>query len=191
MRTFIAIEIPGSLLADLDGELDTIRSGPEGRLVRWVRPEAMHLTLKFLGEIDQQQVFAIQGILNEVAQSRSRFELQISGLGCFPNTRRPRVVWVGFDPLVEDLIQLQIELEHRLEKIGIEAERREYHPHLTIGRIRRGLSGSEQRTISDWAQRIQLGSIGTFEVKAITLIRSDLKPSGAIYTHLHSAGLTS
>ncbi|MFQ5922132.1 MAG: RNA 2',3'-cyclic phosphodiesterase [Anaerolineales bacterium] len=189
MRTFVAIEIPEPLGANLDRSVEALRSGLADDLVRWIRPGSMHLTLKFLGEIEQQQVFAVQKILDEVAEGSSRFVLEIKGFGCFPNRKRPRVLWVGFEPAGDDLLQLQTVLANRLEKIGFEGERRDYHPHLTIGRVRKGLSGAETQVISGWAQDAQIGTVGKFEVESISLMRSVLKPSGAEHTRLHAAGL--
>ncbi|GMR11631.1 MAG: RNA 2',3'-cyclic phosphodiesterase [Anaerolineae bacterium] len=189
MRTFIAIEIPEPIRASLDCALATLRSGLEHDLVRWVKPGSMHLTLKFLGEIERQQVNSVQEILEEAAVGFSRFVLEVEGFGCFPNGKRPRVLWVGFESAGDDLLQLQADLESRLEKIGFEGDRRAYHPHLTVGRVRKGLSGADIQVIAGWAQDAQLGTVGKFEVESINLIRSVLKPSGAEYTQLHAARL--
>jgi len=189
MRTFIAIEIPEPLRASLDRALVALRSELEQDLVRWVKLGSMHLTLKFLGEIERQQVGSVQEIIEETAAGSSKFVLEVKGFGCFPNGKRPRVLWVGVEPAGDDLLQLQADLESRLEKIGFESDRRVYHPHLTVGRVRKGLSGAEIRVIADWAQEAQLGTVGEFEVEAISLIRSVLKPSGAEYAQLHAARL--
>ena len=189
MRTFVAIEIPAPLMANLDRAMEALRSGLEHDLVRWVRQGSMHLTLKFLGEVEPQQVNAIHEVLDQAAKGFSKFVLELKGFGCFPNENRPRVLWVGFETAGDDLLQLQAELESRLEKIGFEGDRRGYHPHLTIGRVRKGLSGPEKQVIADWAQDAQLGTIGKFEVESISLIHSILKPSGAEYTQLHAARL--
>lgn len=189
MRSFVAIEIPESLKANLDRSVEALRSGIRDDLVRWVRPSAMHLTLKYLGEIEQPQVHAVEEILDQVAEGFSRFALKIAGFGCFPNRKRPRVLWVGIDPAGGVLLQLQAELASRLEQIGFESDRRDYHPHMTIGRMRNGMTAAESRLISGWAQEAQIGTTGRFEVESIGLIRSVLKPSGAVYTHLHRARL--
>jgi len=191
MRTFVAIEIPEPLKLNLNRSVEELRSGLKDGLIRWVRLESMHLTLKFLGEIEMEQVHTIQGVLDQVAQRFSSFNLEIAGFGCFPNFSRPRVVWVGFKPEGGDLPRLQSELTSRLEKIGFEREQRGYHPHLTLGRVRKGLSGSDMKLISIWAQEAQIGTVGRFEADAINLIRSVLKPDGAMYSNLHVARLTS
>lgn len=191
MRTFVAIEIPERLKLSLDRSVEEIRSGLRDGLIRWVRLESMHLTLKFLGEIELEQVHAAQEVLDQVAEKFSSFSLEIAGFGCLPNFSRPRVVWVGFNPEGGDLPRLQSEIATRLEIIGFEPEQRGYHPHLTLGRVRKGLSGSDMKQLSGWAQEAQIGTVGSFEVDAISLIRSVLQPDGAVYSNLHVARLAS
>ena len=191
MRTFIAIEIPGRLKQNLDRSIEKLRSDLEDGLIRWVRLESMHLTLNFLGEINQDQVRAIQELLVDVASRFSSFSLEIGGYGCFPNNTRPRVVWVGLNPVEGELLRLQSELATQLETIGFMREQRDYHPHLTLGRVRKGLSGDDMGSISRWAQEADIGAMGRFEVETIRLIRSVLQPDGASYTNLHVAKLRS
>ena len=191
MRTFIAIEIPGRLKQNLDRSIEKLRSDLEDGLIRWVRLESMHLTLNFLGEINQDQVRAIQELLVDVASRFSSFSLEIGGYGCFPSIRRPRVVWVGLNPVEGELLRLQSELATQLETIGFMREQRDYHPHLTLGRVRKGLSGDDMGSISRWAQEADIGAMGRFEVETIRLIRSVLQPDGASYTNLHVAKLRS
>ncbi len=190
MRTFVAIEIPEPLKLDLDRSVEGLRSNLVNGLIRWVRLESIHLTLKFLGEIKPEQVPPLQKVLDQVAANFSNFSLEINGFGCFPNLSRPRIVWVGFKPAGGDLPRLQSELAGRLEMIGFEREQRGYHPHLTLGRVRKGLSGSDMKLISGWAKEAQIGTVGHFEAEAVSLIRSVLKPDGAVYSNLHVARLT-
>jgi 2'-5' RNA ligase len=191
MRTFIAIEIPGPLRQNLDRSMEVLRSELKDGLIRWVRTKSMHLTLKFLGEIEQVQVRTVQQVLDEVAVKFSSFTLEISGFGCFPNFSRPRVFWAGFEPASSELLRLEAEVASRMEGIGFERERREFHPHLTLGRVRKGMSRDDMELISRWAQDSQIGTVGHFEVEAISLIHSVLHPDGATYTNLHVARLAS
>ena len=191
MRTFVAIEIPKPLKLNLDRSMEVLRSDLEDGFIRWVRHKSMHLTLKFLGEIEQEQVHTVQQVIDEVAETFSSLTLEIAGFGCFPNMRRPRVVWVGFKSAGGDLLRLQAEFEGRLENIGFERELRDYHPHLTLGRVRKGLSRADMELISGWAQNARIGMVGRFEVEAISLIQSVLHPDGAAYTHLHVGRLAS
>ena len=189
IRTFVAIEIPELLKAKLDRSVEALRSSVVGDLVRWVRPDSMHLTLKFLGEIEQLQVNAIEQILDRIAGGFSEFGLEMAGFGCFPNKKRPRVIWVGFDAAASELLRLQAELTGRLEVIGFEGDRWDYHPHMTLGRVRKELSAADSRILSDWAKEAQIETVGKFQVESISLIHSVLEPGGAVYTRLHSAGL--
>lgn len=191
MRTFIAIEIPEPLKQKLNRSMGVLRSDLEDGLIRWVRLESMHLTLRFLGEIEQTQVRSIQEILEEIAAMFSSFNLEIAGFGCFPNASRPRVVWTGIETASGELLRLQAEVASRIEGIGFEREQREFHPHLTLGRVRKGMSREDMELISRWAQDSQIGTVGRFEVEVISLIHSVLRPEGATYTNLHVARLAS
>ena len=191
MRTFVAIEIPEPLKLSLDRSVEEIRSGLRDGLIRWVRFESMHLTIKFLGEIDLEQVHTIQEVLDQVVQRFRGFSLELAGFGCFPNFSRPRVLWVGFKPESGDLSRLQSELAGRFEKIGFEGDQRGYHPHLTLGRVRKRLSGADMKYLSGWAREAQIGTVGGFKVEAISLIRTVLQTDGAVYSSLHDAKLKS
>jgi 2'-5' RNA ligase len=191
MRTFIAIEIPEPLKQKLDHSIGVLRSDIEDGLIRWIRTTSMHLTLKFLGEIEQVQVRTVQQVLDEVAVKFSSFTLEIAGFGCFPNSSRPRVFWAGFESTSSELLRLEAEVASRMESIGFERERREFHPHLTLARVRKGLSRADMDRIAGWAQDSQIGTVGRFEVVAINLIHSILQPDGATYTNLHVARLAS
>ena len=189
MRTFIAIEIPETLKRNLNRSLGVIRPELDDGLMRWARLESMHLTLNFLGEIEVEQVQAIQENLEEVTATFPNFNLEITGLGFFPDASRPRVAWAGIEPADGELMKIQTELARRLEGIGYERERRDYHPHLTLGRVRKGLFGDDMLQVSKWAQSSQLDTVGGFEVQAISLIHSVLRPEGATHLTLHEARL--
>ena len=189
MRTFIAIEITETLKRNLKRSLGVIRSELDDGLMRWARPESMHLTLNFLGEIELEQVQVVQENLEEVTATFPSFNLEIAGLGFFPDASRPRVAWAGIEPADGELMRIQTELARRLEEIGIERERRDYHPHLTLGRVRKGLSRDDMQQVSEWAQSSQLDTVGGFDVRAISLIHSVLRPEGATHSTLHEARL--
>lgn len=187
----MALDLPKPLVDKISLSIDELRSDLEGESVRWNRPGTMHLTLKFLGEIEQQQARYIGSILDDLAATTSSFTLEVGGFGCFPNTKRPRVFWVGLRTLNESLRNLQTALEDRLDKIGFEREDREFHPHLTVGRTRKGLSSAQYQYLSTWVNAVQLGAVGKFSVETVKLLRSELRPSGAVYSELHTARLAS
>lgn len=191
MRAFIAIELPESVKRKLEVRIAGFQDGMVDQDVKWVRPESIHLTLKFLGEVDPETAATVKGSLAELARDHRGFSVSIGGFGCFPNMNQPRVFWIGVDADHDRLLQLQSDLESRLASAGIPRERRTYHPHLTIGRTRRGLPANRLRALSDWASSTNVNDLGSLEVNAVSLVRSDLRSSGAIYTTLHQARLAS
>lgn len=179
MRTFIAI--------DLDKEIKKILSLLVNRLnrgrrnIKWVNQEAMHLTLKFLGDISQEQVPAIEDILKRVTAEYKPFHLEFKGTGYFPPERKnPRVLWVGIEeePI---LMSLQDKLERELEKLGFPREKRRFQAHLTLGRVKAAFDLEE--TLREFEKEREQ-SFGEMIVKKITFFQSTLKPSGAEYAVL-------
>ena len=148
--------------------------------MRWVRSAGIHLALRFLGDAPAEQVAAVRAGLDQVAVQCAPFELHLKSLGCFPNLRRPRVIWVGLEDPEERLGELQKAVEEQVRSLGWEPEERTFRPHLTLGRVRQ-----RQRSPEDtWVQ--QPPGLG-FRAEAIELIQSHLKPSGAEYTTLQRA----
>ena len=190
MRTFIAIEIPDQLKRQLGQTIERLRAEVGTDDIKWVRSRAIHLTLKFLGEISPETQSAIVDVMEQAAPKFNAASLTIEGFGCFPNTKRPRVLWLGVEDPDLMLHDLQTELEGGLARIGFEPDRRDYHPHLTLGRVRRGLSADNAQRIAEWAGSTEVGLLGSMEVDAVNLIRSDLQPSGAVYSRLHSVGFS-
>jgi 2'-5' RNA ligase len=188
IRAFIAVELPagarealGSILQDLQAVV------PAG--VRWVRPEGIHLTLKFLGDIGAKSVGPISLAMSQCAALVSPFDLFLSELGAFPKLKAPRVVWAGLDGAVDALRGLQASLEEELERLGHNPEGRPFSPHLTLGRTREGASIAQRRSVGDDLAMASVEIRGELPVREIVLIQSTLTPSGAIYTHLFSAAL--
>ncbi len=159
--------------------------------IRWVRPGGIHLTLKFLGNVSHERVDQVKETLHEVVARYRVFTIAVGEFGCFPNTTRPRVLWVGIEEPSGTLTGLQASLEGSFTKLGFEAENRAFHPHLTLGRVKRGTIRSDMRSLSETLGNVRIGHLGSLEVDTIHLMRSELKPSGAIYTKLASAKLKS
>ena len=189
MRAFVAFEIPEPLARELDSHIVALQSKIDARSVRWVRPEAVHLTLKFLGEVAEGAVPEISSAINQAAAQSAPFAFEVRGLGCFPSMNRPRVIWVGVHEPSGRLLKLQSELERRLGTLGFEAERRRFHPHLTLGRVRRDVGRSALSGLSAILNKETIGSLGKAEAEGASLMRSELRPSGAVYTRLHFAPL--
>lgn len=183
-RCFIAIEIPASIHRNISEYI--IKLEPFSKGIRWVRPQAIHLTLKFLGEIEKNKLDKIRQSLFEVTGQLSPFELTITDAGCFPNKQHPRVFWLGLDMGPEnELSLLHAWIEEALEKIGFEKEKRKFSPHLTFGRVKQSKNYS---ALFEFINENPFEA-KSFNVNKIDLIKSDLKQTGAIYTTLQSCPL--
>ena len=178
MRSFIAIELPEStlnLLVKLQKEFRTC-----GADVRWVKPGSIHLTLKFLGNINENNVDDIVKILQRVSRKFEPFNITLSGIGVFPTNRSPRVLWVGIDRN-DSLKQLQNDIEEDLSLLGFEKEKRIFAPHLTLGRFKSSLG---KGALMDKIDLYQDNRFTSIDVRSVLLIRSDLGQNGAEYTQL-------
>lgn len=189
LRTFIAIELDDELRMNLGRLQDRLRIKVAPRSIRWVRPEGIHLTLKFLGDTPQAQVGSVQAALARAAAGIPPFTITMGGLGCFPNTRKPRVVWVGIQEMTGALNQLREAVEAEVSPLGFPTEARAFHPHLTLGRVQRYASRMEVSEIGEAVAASATGTVDEMEVSAVCYIKSDLRPTGAVYTLLSEAGL--
>ena len=188
IRSFIAIELPEEAkkgLARLRKELER----HEHKFVKWVDPGGIHLTLKFLGNISSKRVAEITKAIEEAAQGISPFHLEISGLGAFPNPRQARVLWVGIDGEVDKLSRLQENTDSALAVLGFAKEERSFVPHLTLARIRQGASPLERRNFGELVGSTIFEDKYHVQVEAVSLMRSQLTPAGAIYSRLSVVGL--
>ena len=179
IRTFIAIELPAAIISRLDSVQQDIKSL---RLrAKWVRSENIHLTLKFLGDVDPGDIHQIGTAMSAAAEKFTPFALTVGGVGFFPGIKRPRVIWVGLGGQVRLLKQLQGKLAENMAEIGFPKEKRPFKGHLTLGRIRAPQKPETVRRIIE--KYSDLGS-EEFTVGGMVLFKSDLKPSGAVYTRL-------
>jgi 2'-5' RNA ligase len=184
IRTFIAVDLPETvrqLLETFERELG--RDTPSG-VVRWVPPGNIHLTLRFLGDTPVERMTEVSSALDHVAARHTPFRLHLDKLGCFPNPRRPRVVWVGVTDNKERLRVLQEDVEAAMRVLGWKPEGRPFHPHLTLGRVKDSRSLVEARL--PWGQLLEPRQI---PVETIHLIESRLEPSGAVYSLRNSSHL--
>ncbi|MCX5899785.1 MAG: RNA 2',3'-cyclic phosphodiesterase [Proteobacteria bacterium] len=175
IRTFIALELPDELKMSLARLQKTFMQSTAG--VKWVRPESVHLTLKFLGATSMEKVGTVCRVLERLARDVSPFFFEVSGIGAFPNSRNPKVLWAGLR--VEDRLKaFQEALETELADIGFATEGRPFAPHLTLGRIRDGLV---RKDIAGLIERFSAERFGGFTSDHIIFFKSDLKPSGPVY----------
>lgn len=184
LRTFIALPVPDAVAAFLKQIQERLRSPVAN--IRWVPVANIHLTLKFLGEIDPSAVPAINAQLDAVARSIPPFALSAEGVGVFPNLRQARVVWVGLSGDIKLLQALQQHLESGLATLGFKREPRAFRAHLTIGRTRQRI---DPKALGALLEPIKAEACKSFNVDQIRLYQSVLKPSGAEYTLLHVAHL--
>lgn len=184
IRTFVAIQLEEEMHRQLARLIDNLRESVPARAVRWVAPENIHLTLKFLGEVPPAQIDAITEALRRAASTATPFSFELAGFGCFPSARRPRVLWVGIQETSGSLHSLQEAVDKELGKLGFKREERGFSPHLTLGRVREEVSASAVREIGQLMEKMELGVIGRQEVTSIHLFKSDLRPTGPIYTSL-------
>ena len=179
MRAFIAIELSPEIkneLADLQQRLKQA-----GLKARWVKPGNIHLTLKFLGDIDPGNVGNISAAMEAATEKHAPFELKVSGTGVFPNLRKARVLWAGLSEGVTELINLQQDLDKALVTCGFERERRPFRGHLTLARFRNRVNPAKlEKTIKE----CDGGGLGQWTVEDLVLFKSDLNPTGAIYSQL-------
>lgn len=175
IRSFVAVSISEGARRQIADLLVGLRREPRPA-VRWVRPELMHLTLVFLGEVSQDFLESAKGRLSEVALRQDAFTLQLKGLGAFPGPSRARVVWIGTDQGKDEVCALQADVAKALSSVGYQPERRPFSPHLTIGRL---------RIPDDISQAIAVRfESEPFRIDQIVLLRSDLGPGGPTYHRL-------
>ena len=184
IRSFIAIELPPQIKLNIKDIQNRLKSS--GSDVRWMRPESIHLTLKFLGNIEQERIPEISTVIEQCSTGNPSFMLDVCSLGAFPNERNPKVVWVGTKDESRHLHKLQRTLEKGLSKIGFREEKRAFSPHLTLGRVK---SPKKKRELAQKLEDYRQCECGTFEAKEVCLLKSELKPGGAVYTKLRTFAL--
>ena len=188
LRAFIAIELPRATQEAIQSQTARLHQSLGDQSIRWVQPANLHITLKFLGDIAATHLDFIKQSLTRLVDSHSAFDLQIGGLGSFPNSKRPRVLWAGIHAPA-GLPTLQKTIEDGATRLGYNKEERPFSPHLTLGRVRQGLSAQELQKVSTTFSAFQLGKISTARVDSVYLYQSDLNSEGSVYTKLFSATL--
>ena len=177
MRLFIAIELPEDIkdeIVEIEEELRTFWSA------KWVERDNIHLTLKFLGEIEDGRIEEVKRIVSETSQMNYRLSLNLENIGGFPNLKKPRIIWIGVREVEKRVVNIMENLEEKFIKFGIEPERKKKTPHITIGRIKGYLgkySEKESKVIDGLIYKSRI-----FRVESISVIKSVLTPKGAIHT---------
>ena len=189
LRTFIAVELDRGIRNALGRIQERFKRQMPPGSVRWVAPQGIHLTLKFLGDTPAAKLPDIEATLRRACAEFQPFEFTVEGRGCFPNTRRPRVVWVAVRDKGQMLARLNAAVEREVSPLGFPTEDRAFSPHLTLGRVGRGVSQRDEAAVGQAVEDSVVELIGRQRVTAVNLIQSDLHPSGAVYTQLVSVPL--
>ena len=185
IRTFVAVEISSAVRQFAAELIDEFRTA--GADAKWIDPQNLHVTLKFLGDVDAREIHqpcrAVQDAVGDVAP----FEFAVRGAGAFPNPNRPRTIWLGVGPGDEEMVALNRRIEPPLEKLGFRREARRYQPHLTIGRVRRG--GPGVRELGELIRHYADFDVGRTTVSEVIVFSSRLDRSGPTYEALARAPL--
>jgi len=184
IRTFIAIELPDKIQSDIRQLKHSFL--PYRFDIRWVKPLNMHLTIKFLGDVDPADLDTIGKLLSDIAGNFPSFDLIPRGLGVFPSLKRPRVIWIGIAGQTDVLGSIQQSVNGGLNEIGFTTEKRPFRGHLTFGRIK---SRVDQDRLLDALHAQQKFVSKAFTVENLVMFKSELTPSGPIYTKLYEVPL--
>lgn len=184
LRLFIAVEVEDKAVV---GHLTTLQDQLRFRGVKPTRPDQLHFTLHFLGDTSPDLLPPLKEIMDRLTVSS--FELSLSRVGAFPNTRKPRVVWVGVDKGVAEVQELHSCLKEGLEELGLQTDSRPYHPHLTLARVK-FVEGQGQQRLAEFFRDHTSYNAGTSMVRQVVLKKSTLTPKGPVYEDMHVTGLT-
>lgn len=178
-RTFLAIDVGDAIRKRLVSLQETMGQAAPG--VKWVEPQNLHLTLHFLGEINERDVLPVCRGVGETCAALPFFSMEVKGVGCFPTPRRPRTVWVGLGEGVDEVKALHAALEEKLLALGCyRREERAYTPHITLGRVKQ----DEAADLSDLLRKHAAWQAGAIPVREVLVLSSELTPQGPIYTPL-------
>lgn len=183
-RTFLAIKLPEDIIESIRRIQKKIMANNLN--IKFVKPENIHLTLKFLGDTPISDIEEINRSMKNAASDFSPFLLAAKGIGVFPDLHRPRVIWIGISQETDSLVLLQKKLDKELEKIGFNREKRTFKGHLTIGRIKGKI---DKKLFNEILHQYQTFCSKTFSADKIYLFQSLLKPSGPVYAKLVSIHL--
>lgn len=183
IRSFVAIELPEEVREKLT-QLQQALASSRQPFIRWVKPDGIHLTLKFLGAVPAGDIAAVGSALEEAVLGAVPFRLELESLGVFPNPRRTRVAWVGLGGEVEKLLQLQSQVEKALAPLGFPREARSFTPHLTLARVREDATPVDRQSFGEKVTTARLDTTLSWQVEEVCLMKSQLAPTGAIYSRL-------
>lgn len=188
LRMFVALKTSNQLLDRLAEIQRQLQARLPAGAVRWTRREQLHLTLKFLGDVPAERVEALAAAVREAGAGVPPLRLGLAGAGCFPSARSPRVLWIGVNGDLPQLMDLQQRVEIATTSFGDHREEREFHPHLTFGRVA-ARDFQAARAVGEAIGQLDLGSLGEWTADRLYLVQSQLAPSGPTYTDVASVQL--
>jgi 2'-5' RNA ligase len=188
IRAFIAIDLSAEIQLRLDEVVHNYRTQLTNIPIRWVAASNIHLTLKFLGDVSLSNLNILTDMIQTEISSHHQFDISVGGSGAFPNLRQPRIIWVGVEAPPE-LTAIQNGIESTTGRVGYTREERAFSPHLTLGRVSRNATSQDVKAISKVLEASRVGFLGATCVEKIYLYRSDLQPTGAVYTQLFFSSL--
>lgn len=188
LRAFIALELSAEISQRLDQISAELKQRVPLNTVRWVPARNIHLTLIFLGDVSTPNLETLQKTIFMESGNFPPFEISIGGVGAFPSAHRPRVIWVGVTA-PEILNILQQSIETGVSQLGYPRDERPFSPHLTLGRLTRNATPADLQRVGEVLRGYNIGFLGTVQVQAVHLFRSELSPTGARYTRMFSAPL--
>jgi RNA 2',3'-cyclic 3'-phosphodiesterase len=190
LRSFVAVEIPAGMQSALARCTAPLQKALPKPLIRWVAPQNVHLTLKFLGDVSPANLERLAEALKVEAVTHETFTMSVGGLGAFPTPRQARVIWIGLAAPAA-LIALLRGVEAVAASLGYASENHPFSPHLTIGRVGQNVSETDLQRIRAALEGTVVGALGTVRVEAVHIFKSDLIPGGPVYTHLYTLPMKS
>jgi len=184
-RTFVAVEMDNAVRTAASRLIRALAASQAD--VKWIEPQNLHLTLKFLGEVPLEEVHAVCKSVERAVGGMEPFRLELLGVGAFPNIRRPRTLWLGAGEGQVEMAALQQSIEHGLKKLGYRPESRKFKTHLTLGRVRR--AGPGLARLSELLAEHASFPAGASPVEEVTVFASELTPEGPVYSPLSHASL--
>jgi 2'-5' RNA ligase len=187
IRAFISVSLEPELIAAI-GTLQRSLDAALGKSpMKWTRPDQLHLTLRFLGNVAETEVPQLSEALRRACHGSRRFNLFFDQIGCFPSPRKPAVVWLGLQGDLAALRQLQSRIEEETKPFGSHSETREFHPHLTIGRAK--AHSREAGRVGELIERTRVPKLGEWTVREVNLMKSTLSAAGSVYSTLAAIGI--
>ena len=180
IRCFIALDLSDETRSELDRIIGVLQEADAN--VKWVKPTSIHLTLKFLGQVEEEKIARISERLKDIARGASPFDILLEGMGAFPKWDYVKVIWVGLGEGSDKVKDLAKKTEEIMSEEGFEKETREFSPHLTLGRVR---SAKKKKQLKEMSDSVKVDPASS-HISRIVLFKSELSPQGARYTELAS-----